>query len=846
LTDNRIRKIDVYIYRCTNKMASSLKIIPAQKRGQQLFKLFVKEGANVNTVRPGRRIREHFSPAETLILGNLNIGDSVQRDDDPSRTGTVTKKTRQKFAIDGGKSNQSPSMWSIVSGRSSRRPEGGETKKQVRNNEADRHNRRKTRYAAAAAAPREEEPLDLEQLRRYVVDDGATVRVRNNATGKEAVVTSVGKKTFRIEGSRGNQSPSKWTIVSVDDEDEFVASLPKRGGGRGGGGGSASGGLDLEQLRSYVDNGATVTVINNITKVDAVVASVGAKTFRIEGSRGNQSPSKWSILSVDEEDEPVLSLTRRGGRGGGGRVYRGKESKHQAEDSLAPPTKFKIKDVTKLLEKRARVQIQNSSTREIQEVTLKNIGYYPPDGGKWWLYQLDKEGAHGYHVKYRVPDERVRPKVQRVSPKKPLLKRVTTITVDRDCSAYFKGKLSRVIVTSATTFEADGETYTVLKKIGQGTYGLILKASRERDGLEVAVKFMFEPDFDAQRRELAMQYWLSCVLDNKKHPPGAAGVPDIYSISKFYANDPNHEDYLELLRGKNISKSLVGIMELLDGDLGAELGKTSTDEDKIPIVSQALSQVATLLDWVNKLSINPGFTHGDLHAGNVMFKRLGKGKYKFFIMDMGMSEVVHNGRRVKAPEHMYPERRSGASVRSGTKQFRNVGSRGNDLLMLCISVVEDFDKVHLDDLPELFEPLKAYFKTAPDKGFSDENKRYLLSRYDAVRRAKRNTRIPQKVRNALQSQKLKSDPKKSHQFQPYAYHEFEDPDSPYYLGVHPPGVWEKRDGSEIPWPLGTSVPSGHSVSDIPLFHYYGYDVADQDPKIDAIFSPANFLRKYIR
>ena len=819
-------------------MASSLKIIPAQKRGQQLFKLFVKEGANVNIVRHGKRIEEHFSPAESLILSHLKIGDRVQRDDDPSRTGTVKKVNKKTFTIKEGGGNQHPDKWSIV--------DQGESKTQTRRIEVDRRNRRKTRLpVAAAASGPASRPVDLDEL-RDLIDDGATVRVRNNATGKEAVVTSVGKKTFRIEGSRGNQSPSKWTIVSVDDEDEFVASLPKRGGGRGGGGGSASGGLDLEQLRSYVDNGATVTVINNITKVDAVVASVGAKTFRIEGSRGNQSPSKWSILSVYEEDEPVLSLTRRGGRGGGGRVYRGKESKHQAEDSLAPPTKFKIKDVTKLLEKRARVQIQNSSTREIQEVTLKNIGYYPPDGGKWWLYQLDKEGAHGYHVKYRVPDERVRPKVQRVSPKKPLLKRVTTITVDRDCSAYFKGKLSRVIVTSATTFEADGETYTVLKKIGQGTYGLILKASRERDGLEVAVKFMFEPDFDAQRRELAMQYWLSCVLDNKKHPPGAAGVPDIYSISKFYANDPNHEDYLELLRGKNISKSLVGIMELLDGDLGAELGKTSTDEDKIPIVSQALSQVATLLDWVNKLSINPGFTHGDLHAGNVMFKRLGKGKYKFFIMDMGMSEVVHNGRRVKAPEHMYPERRSGASVRSGTKQFRNVGSRGNDLLMLCISVVEDFDKVHLDDLPELFEPLKAYFKTAPDKGFSDDTKIYLLTRYNAVRKAKRNLRIPQKVRDELQLQKLKSDPKRTRKFEPYAYHEFEDPDSPYYLGVHPPGVWEKRDGSEIPWPLGTDVPSGHSVSDIPLFHYYGYDVADQDPKIDAIFSPANFLRKYIR
>jgi len=833
-------------------MASSLEIIHAQKRGRRIFKPLVKEGANVNIVRHGRRTREHFSPAEPLKLANLNIGDSVQRDDDSSRTGTVKKVNEKTFTIKEGGGNQHPGKWSIVY--------QGESKTQTRRIEADRLNRRKTRYPAAAAAPapREEETLDLEQLRSYV-DDGATVTVRNNATHVKAVVTSVSKKTFRIEGSRGNQSPSKWTIVAVDEEDEPVASLPRRGGG----GGSASGGLDLEQLRSYVDEGATVTVRKNKTGQDAVVASVGAKTFRIEGSRGNQSPSKWSILSVDEEDEPVASLTSRrgggrsgggrsgggsgGGRsGGGGRVYRGEESKQQAEDGLAPPTKFKIQDVTKLLEKRARVQIQNSSTREIQEVTLKNIGYYPPGGGKWWLYQLDKEGARGYLVKYRVPDERVRPKVQRVRPKKPLLKRVTTITVDRDCSVYFEGKLPRIRVTSATTFEAGNETYDVLKKIGQGTYGLILKARRERDGLEVAVKFMFEPDFDAQRRELAMQYWLSCFLDNKKHPKGAAGVPDIYSISKFYANDPNHEDDLELLRGKNISKSLVGIMELLDGDLGAELGKTSTDEDKIPIVSQALSQVATLLDWVNKLSINPGFTHGDLHAGNVMFKRLGKGKYKFFIMDMGMSEVVHNGRRVKAPEHMYPERRSGASVRSGTKQFRNVGSRGNDLLMLCISVVEDFDKVHLDDLPELFEPLKAYFKTAPDKGFSDENKRYLLTRYNAVRRAKRNPRIPQKVRNALQSQKLKSDPKKSGRFQPYAYHEFKDPDSPYYLGVHPPGVWEMRDGSEIPWPLGTDVPSGHSVSDIPLFHYYGYDVADQDSEIDAIFSPANFLRKYIR
>ena len=495
-------------------MASSLEIIHAQKRGRRIFKPLVKEGANVNIVRHGRRVNEHFSPVEPLILAHLNIGDRVQRDDDRSRTGTVTKKTAKKFAIDDGKSILHPAKWSIV-------------------------------------------------------DQGESI--------------------------------------------------------------------------------------------------------------------------VNKEDQ-------RNRRGGG-------------ERKEAPP-----------------------------KIVLR-------------LLRSNTEG------------------------------------LDESCSRFFGESLPDFVVTGKDTFDIEDQQYKVLGKLGEGTYGLVINAQNTSTGEEVAVKFMFGETKKQQKTELAMQYYLACMLENKPPPPGSALVPRIYTI----ANLKSGKKKLDILQPRGITSSLVGVMEKLDSDL-ENLFITKSDDEKIPIVKQALCEITKMLKHVNEFSSKPVFVHGDLHTGNVMYT-LKKGKYQFYMMDLGMSEIVHHGVRTTSPNRdMYNERT--------LERWRHLGSEGNDLCMLCLAIGELFQRARLDELPELFVPIRDYFGTTPEGYFDYYNKEALSNKKDPP------------LKNATEI--------------------FLDENSEFYLGCNP------RTGGR--WPLGMTADD----NPLPLFHYYGYDNMDEDEDVTGIFAPAHFLETYLK
>jgi len=502
-------------------MASSIEIIHAQKRGRRIFNPLVKEGANVNAFRNGRRIKEHFSPTEPLILGNLNIGDRVQRDDDPSHQAKVTNKTAQRFAIDDGNSNQRPDKWSIV----------------------------------------------------------------------------------------------------------------------------------------------------------------------------DQGESK-----VNEEDKRTTTHGARRRAGG-----------------------------------------------EMKEAPPKII---------------------------------------------PRLLRSTTEGLDESCSRFFGGTLPNFKVTDSDKFEIEGQQYKVLGTLGEGTYGLVINAQNTTTHEEVAVKFMFGDTKGQQRTELAMQYYLGCMLETKRAPPGSALVPRIYTIADLKSSKKKRTQ-LEMLKNRGIERSLVGVMEKLDGDL-ENLFIGMTDDDKIPIVKQVLKEVAQTLKHVNEFSTEPVFVHGDLHTGNVMYNEK-NGEYQFYIMDLGMSEIVHHGGRTTSPNR-------GAYTERTPERWRHKGSEGNDLCMLCLSIVQMFEKARLADLPELFRPILDYFETIPPGDFehyvklANENKQELP------------------LENALEI--------------------FSDASSPFYLGCDP---------GEGRWPLGKDEDGEH----LPLFHYFGYDKVDENENVTKIFAPGNFLRKYI-
>ena len=371
--------------------------------------------------------------------------------------------------------------------------------------------------------------------------------------------------------------------------------------------------------------------------------------------------------------------------------------------------------------------------------------------------------------------------------------RHSTADLDETCSRFFEEALPDLCVISSTEFEIDGNKYQVIGKLGEGTYGLVIKARDVSNNRDVAVKFMFgdEQNKARQQTELAMQYYLSCMLDNKPPPSGSALVPTIYTIANL-KETRQKKPTLEILIEKNITSSLVGVMELLGEDLETLLIETSNDAKKIPIVQQVLKEVAQTLNHINSFSTKPVFVHGDLHTGNIMYTKKGS-KYQFYIMDLGMSEIVHHGGRTESPNpDMY--------INRTVENWRHRGTRGNDLCMLCLSIVQMFEKALLDDLPELFRPILDYFNTTPPGDFKYYKKE-----------AKKHRTTPP-LKNALQI--------------------FLDESSAFYLGCDP---------GKGRWPLG----KGEDKQNLPLFHYFGYDMVDEDSDVTDIFSPVVFLSKYL-
>ena len=425
------------------------------------------------------------------------------------------------------------------------------------------------------------------------------------------------------------------------------------------------------------------------------------------------------------------------------------------------------------LEIGARVQRDNAPSRT-GTVTNKSTLRFAIDNGK------NNQNPN----KWSVIGETKRPARNRS------LLRQNTVELDESCSRFFEEELPDLRVKSSTAFEIEGNEYKVIGKLGEGTYGLVIKARDVSNNRDVAVKFMFgdEQNKEKQQTELAMQYYLSCMLENKPPPSGSALVPTIYTI----ANLVKQTKTLKILKEKNITSSLVGVMELLGKDLETLLIKTSDDAKKIPIVQQVLKEVAQTLEHVNNFSTKPVFVHGDLHTGNAMYTKK-KGEYRYYIMDLGLSEIDHYGGRTESPNpDMYLKRTRA--------KWRHRGTQGNDLCMLCLSIVQMFEKARLDDLPELFRPILDYFKTTPPGdlkhyvGLAEENKQELP------------------LENALEI--------------------FLDESSAFYLGCDP------REGR---WPLGKD----EDGKNLPLFHYFGYDMVDEDSDVTDIFAPGHFLHFYL-
>lgn len=426
------------------------------------------------------------------------------------------------------------------------------------------------------------------------------------------------------------------------------------------------------------------------------------------------------------------------------------------------------------------------------------------NGATSHLRALVKGGANINTSRNGITAKEYMDNFYKAEPRKKLLRQNTT-SIDHTCSRFFNGDLQKITVLTPDSFEIGKQVYVIEKELGAGTFGLVVKAVEQESGLEVAVKFMFGENLDAQRSELAMQDWLSCILTEKPPTslvPKIALVPKIYTLVSFENKDGDKVlDILQPSGNKqkhHITTSMVGIMELLGDDLETLLINTPDDSKKVPIVKQVLNEVANTIKYVNGLSIAPAFVHGDLHTGNVMYRKSGN-NYQFYIMDLGMTELIHGGERQESPNTViYPNRLE-------TNKFRHIGSAGNDLFTLCISMVEMFQSVQ-DNLPELFLPIRDFFSTNPEGSFTFYK-----------REARRNK---------------KSGPL------PSALTQFQNENSPFYLGCKPSGLPVNGKGR---WPLGQDKDG----DDLPLFHYYGYDVGDEDKDVTTYFEPTYFIEHYL-
>jgi len=275
----------------------------------------------------------------------------------------------------------------------------------------------------------------------------------------------------------------------------------------------------------------------------------------------------------------------------------------------------------------------------------------------------------------------------------PLL-RQSTDDLNEHCSHFTSGELPELIVTGSKTFVIGDEPYKVTGELGVGKYGVVLEAIDQK-GRHVAVKFMFDEDQAAQRRELSMQYWLSCMLKEKPPPTGAALVSEIYSIANYTRGPKRLKGF-----GDTVKSCTVGVMEIVGSEL-YDLIKGNSAE-RVPIVRQVLKDVATTLEHVNALSVRPFFVHGDLHEGNIMYKERENGQLQFYILDFGFGELKQYDRVLKSPNPNFYQKR--ARRKNG---FRNVGSVGNDLCTLCFSIAGKFSPYPnmFEDLPELWNSI---------------------------------------------------------------------------------------------------------------------------------------------
>ena len=166
---------------------------------------------------------------------------------------------------------------------------------------------------------------------------------------------------------------------------------------------------------------------------------------------------------------------------------------------------------------------------------------------------------------------------------------------------------------------------TLGTKIGSGSYGDIFKAKYNGSKIIIKIPKTGKFDFGEYISETLVQNELFCKYRGSWGSD--ARIPKIEFFAKM-----------------KIGNKFVGViaMEPLEHD-GFYLLNKATKSDKYELIfKQMLLKVGGLLKSLQK---SDEFMHRDLHAGNVMYKKVGE-SYKWYIIDFGMTMMKLEGKLI--------------------------------------------------------------------------------------------------------------------------------------------------------------------------------------------------------
>jgi serine/threonine protein kinase len=248
--------------------------------------------------------------------------------------------------------------------------------------------------------------------------------------------------------------------------------------------------------------------------------------------------------------------------------------------------------------------------------------------------------------------------------------------------------------------------WTIEEKLGKGTYGATFLATSNIDKVflsetetkTVAVKAQLFDDNSTinqqmyDRQEYENQHHMACKFNKelknlqKKNSRLYAIFPEVYFIGDY---NPSPDSFLTRFATAGIQQSVVAGMEKLEFTLSKTLEALWEDGDKdkaiAELVDRAIVSVANTLQEVNK-GHGMKFVHGDLHDGNIMHD---KSQENFYIIDFGAARINPNEKsQLDLPNLTNDGYWYDMVIKDDEDENPSSGSRGLDLMTLCLSLVE--------------------------------------------------------------------------------------------------------------------------------------------------------------